>query len=224
MMKLRTVMVAAVLMMVVMAMAETPSHQSETLSIEGYTGQANVIQYQGRALVDVLDLARITDGSLRFEEGGITLTLSGAADGDTDKSSFSHPFMKAAIEAMASIRQLGGTLRVTVQSGSPVRNTMAGNTIVELQNRAADGVALASSAASTEADSRGIELLRNEFNSAQAWADRYVTARNSLSAANLTVSENPLKEDEEAEKIVRCGQFLAQMFASGTFQDDAACH
>ena len=101
---------------------------------------------------------------------------------------------------------------------------MAGNTIVELQNRAADGVALASSAASTEADSRGIELLRNEFNNAQAWADRYVTARNSLSAANLTVSESPLKEDEEAEKIVRCGQFLAQMFASGTFQDDAACH
>ena len=75
MMKLRTVMVAAVLMMVVMAMAETPSHQSETLSIEGYTGQANVIQYQGRALVDVLDLARITNGSLRFEKGGITLTL-----------------------------------------------------------------------------------------------------------------------------------------------------
>jgi hypothetical protein len=45
-----------------------------------------------------------------------------------------------------------------------------------------------------------------------------------LSAADLSTSENPLKDDEDAQKILRCGQFLAQVFASGTFQDDAACH
>jgi hypothetical protein len=227
-MKLRTVMVGAMLMVVVMAMAQT-QRQREALSIEGYTGQANVIRFQGRAFVDVQDLARITNGSLSFEKGRITLTLPGrdasepVADG-AGESSFSRPFMKAAIEAMASIREWGGTLLVTVQNGYPVGNTMAGNTIVEFQNRAADSVALASAAASTEADYRGLELLRNEFNNVQAWADRYVTARNSLSAANLTMSESPLKEDQEAERVVRCGQFLARMFAGGTFEDDAVCH
>jgi hypothetical protein len=45
-----------------------------------------------------------------------------------------------------------------------------------------------------------------------------------MSAANLTVSEGALNNDEDAQKILRCGQFLAQMFASGTFQDDAVCH
>ena len=227
-MKLRTVMVGAVLMMVVMAMAQT-QRQRETLSIEGYTGQANVIRLQGRVFVDAQDVARITNGSLSFEKSRIILTLprgesaEPAADG-AGKSGFSGAFMKAAIEAMASIREWGGTLLVTVQNGYPVGNTMAGNTIVEFQNRAADSVALASAAASTEADNRGLELLRNEFNNVQAWADRYVTARNSLSAANLAMSESPLKEDQEADGIVRCGQSLARMFAGGTFQDDAVCH
>ncbi len=39
----------------------------------------------------------------------------------------------------------------------------------------------------------------------------------------MTMSERGLKDDEEAQKILRCGQFLAQMFAGGTFQDDVAC-
>lgn len=86
-------------------------------------------------------------------------------------------------------------------------------------SRAADSVALASAAESTESDYRG-----NEFNKIKAWADRFVQARNSLSAANLTISENAFKDDQEAQKIVRCGQFLAQMFTGATFQDDARGH
>jgi hypothetical protein len=38
------------------------------------------------------------------------------------------------------------------------------------------------------------------------------------------MSEGRLKNDDEAQKILHCGQFLAQMFAGGTFQDDPACH
>jgi hypothetical protein len=83
---------------------------------------------------------------------------------------------------------------------------------------------LASSAASNDSDYRGVELLRNEFNNIQGWADRFAKARSSLSAANMTMSENALNDDEEAQKIIRCGQFLAQMFAGGTFQDDGTCH
>src|SRR5271166_3235026 len=87
--------------------------------------------------------------------------------------------------------------------------------------RVAGSVALASTAESTESDYRGLELLRNEFNNIKAWADRFVQARNSLGAANLTISESAFKDDQEAQEIVRCGQFLAQMFTGATFQDDA---
>jgi hypothetical protein len=214
------------LLLVVMAVAQTQVWR-EALSIQGHEGQAAVIRYQGRVFVDAQDLARVTDGSLRFEKGQIILTIGHVSDpvGDDEATaSFSRSFMKAAIEAMASIREWGGMLTVTVQNGYPVGNTMAGNTITAFQGRADDTVALASAAASTDSDRRGVELLRNEFNNVQAWSEKFVEARRSLSAANITMSENALSDDTDAQKIIHCGQFLAQMFASGNFQDDAACH
>ena len=227
MMKHKPVMFGAVLLVVAMAMAQS-QREGEALSVQGYQGQASVIRYQGRLFVDAQDLARIANGSLSFEKNRIILTLPGpdgsSSSDEAHTSGFSRPFMKAAIEAMASIREWGGMLMVTVQDGYPVGNTMAGNTIVAYQDRAADNVALASAASSTASDSRGLELLQNEFNNVQVWSDRFVEARKSMSAANLTVSEGALNNDEDAQKILRCGQFLAQMFAGGTFQDDALCH
>ncbi len=227
MMKHRPVMFGAVLLMVATAMAQSQGER-EVLSVQGYQGQASVIRYQGRVFVDVQALAQITNGSLSFEKNKIILTLPGPDDSsssdDAHTSGFSRPFMKAAVEAMASIREWGGMLMVTVENGYPVGNTMAGNTIVGYQDRAADNVALASAAVSTASDSRGLELLQNEFNNVQVWSNKFVEARESMSAANLTVSEGALNHDEEAQKILRCGQFLAQMFAGGTFQDDAVCH
>ena len=222
------VIVGAILMSALMALAQTQVPR-ETLSVQGYQGQVTVIRNHGRVFVDVQDLARITKGSLSFEEGRITLTLapSDASDPTHDnatKSGFSPAFMRAAIEAMASIREWGGMLQVIVQNGYPVGKAMAGNTVRAYQGRAADSVGLASAAASTDDDHRGLELLRNEFDQVQVWAERFVDARNSLSAADLSTSENPLKDDQDAQKIIHCGQFLAQMFAGGAFQDDAACH
>ncbi len=227
-MKLGLMMVWAPIMIVVMAPAQT-QRQNESLSIQGYPGQANVIRFQGRAFVDLEDLARITNGSLSYEGDRIVLTLarrdaSEQAVDDAGKEGFSPAFRRAAIEAMASIREWGGMMQVIVQNGYPVGKAMAGNTIRAYQGRAADSVALAGAAASTDSDHRGLELLRNEFNNIQAWADSFVDARNSMSAADLSTSENPLKNDSEAQKIIQCGQFLAQMFAGSTFQDDAACH
>ena len=102
--------------------------------MQGYQGQATVIRNHGRVFVDVQDLARITKGSLSFEEDRIILTLapSDASEPARDtatKSGFSPAFMRAAIEAMASIREWGGMLQVIVQNGYPVGKTMAGNTI-----------------------------------------------------------------------------------------------
>lgn len=227
MMKHRPVMFGAVLLMVAMAMAQS-QREREALSVQGYQGQASVIRYQGRVFVDAQALAQITNGSLSFEKNRIILTLPGpdgsSSSDDAHTSGFSHPFMKAAIEAMASIREWGGTLQAIVQNGYPVGNTTAGNTIMAFQGRAADSVALASAAASTDSDYRGLELLKNEFNNVQSWADGYVKARISLSAAELSMSESQFNNDYDAQKIIHCGQFLARMFASGNFQDDAVCH
>ncbi|MGC2615372.1 MAG: hypothetical protein WA354_15165 [Terracidiphilus sp.] len=223
----RPAIIVAALMSAIVALAQS-QREREALSVQGYQGQASVIRYQGRVFVDAEALAQITNGSLSLGKNRIILTLPGpdgsSSNGDAPTSSFSRPFIKAAVEAMASIREWGGMLIVTVQDGYPVGNSMAGNTIVAYQGRAADSVALASAAASTASDSRGLELLQNEFNNVQVWSDKFVEARKSMSAANLTVSEGALKNDEEAQKMLRCGQFLAQMFAGGTFQDDAACH
>lgn len=224
----RPLILGALLMSALMVLAQTGA-QREMLSVQGYQGHARVIRDRGRAFVDAEELARITKGSLSFEEDRIILTLapsdsSESARDTAGKSGFSPAFMKAAIEAMASIREWGGMLQVIVENGYPVGKAMAGNTIRAYQGRAADRLALASAAASTDDDHRGLELLRNEFNNVQAWAQWFVDARNSLNAADLSTSENPLKDDEDAQKIIRCGQFLAQMFAGGTFEDDAACH
>ena len=226
--KRTSLVLLGLLIMVVMATAQT-QRQGPTLSVQGYPGDAPVVQLQGRSYVEIQDLARITNGSLTFEKDRIILTAPGC-DGsktigaDSAKPGFSRSFVRAGIEAMASIRELGGILTIIVQNGYPVGNTMAGNAITAYQGRAADKVALAASEASTDSDYRGLELLRNEFNNVQAWADSYVKARSVMGAANLTISENALKDDEDVQKLVHCGQFLAQMFAGGSFQDDAACH
>jgi len=226
-MKHKPLMFGAVLLMVAMTMAQS-QREREALSVQGYQGQASVIRYEGRVFVDAQALAQITNGSLTFERNRIVLTLprpDGSSSSDeAHTSGLSRPFIKAAIEAMASIREWGGTLQAVVQNGYPVGNTTAGNTIMAFEGRAADSVALASAAASTDSDYRGLELLKNEFNNVQTWAGGYIKARNSLSAADLSMSESQLNNDSEAQKIIHCGQFLAQMFAGGTFQDDAACH
>ena len=112
----------------------------------------------------------------------------------------------------------------TVQRGYPVDNTMAGNTLGGYQGRATDNVALASTAASNDFDREGLVLLRNELASMQTWSDRFVEARHSSRAATLTTSEHGIDNDADAQKLIRCGRFLAQMFASGTFQDNSDCH
>ncbi len=224
----KPVIAVTLLTLVVMASAQT-QRQSEIFSIQGYERGANVIRVQGRALVDVEDLARITKGALTIEEDRIVLTLapndaSKPAHDTARKYGFSPEFTRTAIEAMASIREWGGTLQVVVENGYPVGKAMAGNSIRAYEGRAADSIALAAAAASTESDHRGLELLNNEFNNLRAWANSFVDARNEMRAVNLTTSEHPLKDDEEAQKMMHCGQFLAHMFAGGTFEDDAACH
>lgn len=213
---------AAVLIAMPMAQAQ---QKAESLSIDPYPGEMRILRSQGHAFVDLEDLARITKGSLRFEGNRIVLTLpSPSVDNDAPSAGFSRPFMKGGIEAMAALREWGGMLMVAVQHGDPVENTTVGNTIGAYQNRAADTIALASAEARNDSDRLGLDLLRNEFNGMQTWSRSYIKARRSMSAANMSMSENALNDDADAQKLIHCGQFLAQMFASGTFQDNVVCH
>ena len=225
--KCRSVICGALLVSVLMAPGQT-QQRSEAFSIDAYPGEARVMRSQGRVLVDVEDLARITNGSLRFDGNKIILTLPlevpTSAGNEASPTAFSRPFMRAAIEAMASIREWGGILTVTIQHGYPVENAMVGTTIAAYQGRAADTVGLAAAAASNDSDRSGLELLHNEFAGMQAWSEMFVQARRSSSAANIVISQNGLNDNSDAQKLIRCGQFLSQMFASGTFQDDMACH
>ena len=222
-----TPLIAGVLLSVTMRMAGQAPPRAESFSIDAYPGHAKLMRYQGRLLVDLEDLAQITKGSLKVDGDRIILTLPSDASSSPAgeaPNGFSRPFMRAAIEAMASIREWGGILMATVQRGYPVDNTMAGDTLGGYQGRATDNVGLAAAAASNDFDREGLELLRNELAGMQAWSDRFVEARHSSRAASLTTSEHGIDNDAYAQKLIRCGRFLAQMFASGTFQDDPACH
>ncbi len=194
------------------------------LQVNGYSGEAAIVQVNGRSYVDLQALAQITGSSVAFQAGRVVLTLPGTpALGDDSNSQaantgFSRSFMAAGIEALASMREWGSTLVVAIRNGFPL-----GNTINPYRARAAEKVQLAASATSTDDDRSGLELLRQEFSNVQAWSNKLVNARNSMSAANLTMSETALQEDPMFQNILRCGQHLGQMFGSGSFQDAGAC-
>ncbi len=194
------------------------------LAVRGYEGEAAIVRVDGRAFVDLQALAQITGSSMSFERGRFVLTLPSSQSPATSStvepvsSGFSRPFMVAGIEALASMREWGSTLVVTIRNGVPV-----GNAINPYRARAAERVQMAAAAASTEDDRSGLELLRRELINVQAWSNKLVEARNTMSAANLAMSENALQQDPMFQSIVSCGQRLGQMFGSGSFQQADEC-
>lgn len=192
-----------------------------TLQVSGYSGDAPVVYVEGRAFVDVEALARITEGSVSRQGDRIVLTLTSTASMGEESASpggFSRPFASAAIEAIAAMREWASTLTLAIEHGYPV-----GSGIAAYRARALDQMRLAGTEATTEADRSALQLLTNEFNNVDLWSNRLVTARNSMSAGNLAMSENALRSDPLFQSILRCGQFLGSMLASGNFQDEGAC-
>ena len=130
---MRGVIVGALLVSAFIVLAQTEA-QRETLSVQGFPGEARVIRNNGSVFVDVEQLARITKGALSFEKNRIVLSLSPSDPSEptrdtAERVGFSPAFKVAAIEAMASIREWGGMLQVIVENGYPIGKSMAGNTI-----------------------------------------------------------------------------------------------
>lgn len=207
--------------------------QRRTLIIDGETGQANVIEKDGRAYVDVEALTQITHGSLSFKGDRIVLSLpasNGApptadasaepAHSQTTGSELSRNFMRAGIEEIATIREWASTLAYAIQNGYPVTEKWE----ADYREQAAHDLRLASASVSNEADRNALQLLTNEFEVTREWSNRLVQERKSMNTAKYAMSENTLREDPTSQKIIACGHFLATMLGSGSFQDGPSCH
>jgi hypothetical protein len=205
------------------------TQKTETLVINGQTGQAAVIRVDGRAFVDLAALAEIANWSVTFNSNRIVLgpAPNPASSPETvgppteaDDSSLSRDFMRAGIEAIAQMREWASPLSYAIQNGYPVTE----NWVAGYREQAAHALSLASVAATTDADRHALQLLTNEFNAVRQWSDKLVEARKSMNAGQYAMSASALRDDPLSQKIVACGRFLAPMLASGTIQDDPSCH
>ena len=205
---------------------------TQTFLVSGNSGEAKVLELKGHDYVDIRDLARITNGSLSFRENRLILTLPApsnaiavngpAVDAPADAAAeqgLSRAFMRAAIEATASMREWRSTLAHLLRYGYPV-----GDEMVPYRERALDNLTLASAAATNSSDQSALQLLSNQFQNLSTWSNDLVKARNSASAAEYAISDDGLANDSLFQKISQCSRFLGPMLASGSFEDSAACH
>lgn len=196
------------------------------LVVAGHNGEAAVLQSRGRYYVSVDSLAHILNGSVSYDSGRVVLTLpSPAAQASPESGAnaaadahLSRDFVNAAIETLGSMREWASNLGLIIKKGYPV-----GNLIEEWRGETMKNFALATSAASNQADQNALQLLTSEYNNLQAWSDHLVKARNSMSAANYTMSDDALLNDPASQKLLHCWKFLGPMLARGSFEDDGSC-
>jgi len=209
------------------------SRPEQVLTIEGKPGQANVIQKDGRAYVDLQALVEMANGSVTFKDSRIVLRLPAMAQGSTApeisepsaqpadlQNGLSRDFMRAGIEEIATMREWASTLAYAIQNNYHVTEEWA----AKYREQAAHNLQQASAAASTDADRKALELLRNEFESVRTWSDDLVAAKQSMDTAKYALSPGALRNEPLSQKIVACGRFLASMLGSSSFQDDPSCH
>lgn len=203
--------------------------QTWSLVINGQAGQAQVVEINGRAYVDLAMLAQIASGSVQFKDKGIILTLPAAhpdsaqtvaPPSPAENSGLSRDFMRAGIEAFATMREWASTMAYTIQNGYHVTDSWAADHRAEAANK----LKLASAAVVTGDDRNALQLLTHEFDAVNQWSDKLVQERKTMDTAKYTVSPNALRDDPLSQKITSCGRFLASMLGSGTFQDDPSCH
>lgn len=219
---------AAVLMTSGIAFGQAQS-QTATLVVNGQSGKAPIIQDNGRTYVDVGALAQIAQGSLSFSGKQIVLTIpppSGntSAGADTsqaeDTTKLSLAFMKAGIEELSLLREWAAPVANAIQNGYPIQEAWVNN----YKQKAATGLQLATTAASTNGDRSALQLLNTEFQGVSQWSDNLVQAAQQMNTAKYSMSPNALRDDPQSQKLIACWRFLGPMLAGASFQDDSSCH
>jgi hypothetical protein len=203
---------------------QTPQ-QNLVFIVRGQSGQAPVLQINGRSYVDIEALARLTNGSLGFQGNQITLKLPASAAstpaptppaGQPASSEFSKEFLKAGIEEMIVIREWRSALLNAVQNGYPVTDDF----VSRYRGQAATSLRLASVAVSTDSDGRALQLLSSELDNMQKLSNKVLAARKNMNY----ISPDALKGDPLDVQILNCARSLAAMAASGQFQEDGSCN
>jgi hypothetical protein len=198
--------------------------QSGTLIVSGHPGQAPVIHINGRSYVALDALARLMNGSLRYQGSQITLTLpaAGSAVGTVLSASqsanpgFSKGFQNAGIETLSEIREWRSALLNAVENGYRMNDAWMDN----YRAQAAKNLHLTSVAATTDSDRNALRLLSKEFDHMQELSNKILAARKRLSY----ITPDIVKKDPLDQKILSCARSLAAMVASGKFQDDGSCN
>ncbi len=195
------------------------SEHAGTLSVKGYPGTAPLVLLNGRSYVDLEALTRLIEGSLAYKQDEVTLTLSTApaeAPSAETTQGFSKAFVKAGIEMMAEVREWRIAIVDSVRNNYPISADW-----VATQRRVADrNLKLASTAATTDDDRRGVAVLTAEFKNMQKLSDRILEKRRQATY----ISTDALENDPLDQQILACSQSMAAMAANNAFVDDANCH
>ena len=199
------------------------AQQITSLSVNGQSGQAQVVQLQGRNYVDVNGLTRILNGSISFNGNQIVLTLGGAGSGGGDSQAAPPPqqqglskeFLNAGIEAMSQVREWHAALKTAVERSYPISNDW----IAPLRRQAQSALRMAEVAATTPDDKNAYPLLANAFNMMVKLSDKYLGM-----AANMSyIDPNSLGNSPTEQRLLACGHSLVSMVSSGQFVDDGSC-
>ena len=198
--------------------------QLQTLVVSGHAGSVRVTQVNGRSYVEVEALARAVNGTLSFNGNQITLTLP-AASGNTaaaaaaspeTNTGFSKEFLRAAIEAMSTMREWHSVLASAIENQYPF--TLDG--LASYEAPARKNLRLAQLAATTEADQNAQPLMASAYQKMKQLSDKYAAER----AKANGIAPDALKNDSLDQSLIACGKSLAAMAASGQFVDDGTCH
>jgi hypothetical protein len=219
--KMRAMGVIVTLTMILSAKAVS-QEQLQTLVVSGHAGSVPVTQMNGRNYVEVEALARLANGALSFNGNQITLTLStaggnaaAAAASPEATTGFSKEFLRAAIEAMSTIREWHSVLANAITNQYP----FTADGLASYQAPAAKNLRLAQVAATTEADQNAMRLITNEYQKMKQLSDKYATDR----ANARYIAPDALSGDSLNQSIIACGKSLGAMAASGQFVDDRTC-
>lgn len=212
-----------------MSLAQASS-QTKTLVVNGRSGDATVVELNGRAYVDLETLARIAQGSLAFRGNQVTLALPAShAITPSTESPGEHPaaqtglsrdFRIAAAETLVEMREWASTTANAIQHGYPITESW----VADYRAKATASLTKASATASTESDHSALALLTTEFQNVETWNNNLLTARQNMDTAKYSMSSDALRNDPLSQKIINCGHFLGTMLGSGEFKDDPSCH
>lgn len=204
------------------------SHKTQTLVVNGHTGNAMVYQIDGRAFIEVETLVRIANGSMSFRGDQIILSLP-AADatqpepanaGSTTSTNMTPEFQRAAVNHLGDAKNWINVLVYAAQHGVPGD----GSRLVVLHDRAVESLRQAQVAAASDAGQSAFQLLSNNFNNLSNWSDKLIRERRSMDTGKYSMAPDAMANDPTYQKISNCTKFLSDMIPSGQFSDDGSCH